>query len=137
MSIIICQPRFLSKSRKACIFGTKKEHILLGYALFKFNFSVNCLWIGKISSELASSLKGTRRRTCVRREVNFTDYGRFLHPLLFYFEAIYCDRYIFVSLHTSTCRDKLTDDNIFLKTKKWVNLTADSSFCKNLCCFLE
>ena len=45
--------------------------------------------------------------------------------------------YILVSLHTCTSRYKLTNDNIFFKTDKWVNLTINSCISKNLCCLLE
>ena len=27
--------------------------------------------------------------------------------------------------------------NVFFNTDKWINLTVNSSFCKNSCCFLE
>ena len=42
-----------------------------------------------------------------------------------------------VASHTSTCWDDLTDDDIFLKSKKMVLLTTDSRVCKNTSCFLE
>ena len=45
--------------------------------------------------------------------------------------------YACISLHTCTGRNKLTDNNIFLKSEKMVNLTTNSSLCKRSCCFLE
>ena len=44
---------------------------------------------------------------------------------------------ICISLHTCTCRDNLTEDNILFKTDERINLTLDSGICKNSCCFLE
>ena len=41
------------------------------------------------------------------------------------------DLNVVVNVHTGACGDKLTDDNIFLKTEKMVALALDSSICKS------
>ena len=40
-------------------------------------------------------------------------------------------------LLTCTCRDRMTADNVLLKTLESVDSTADSSFAEHLCSLLE
>ena len=44
---------------------------------------------------------------------------------------------IVIDIHTSTCGDKLTDDNVLLESHELIGLTADSRICKSLCSLLE
>ena len=42
-----------------------------------------------------------------------------------------------VTLHTGTCRNQLTNDNVFLQTDQMVNLAVDSRLGQNLGGLLE
>ena len=47
------------------------------------------------------------------------------------------DIHVGVALHTCTCGNELTDDNVFLKTEQVVDLALDGSLGQHLCGLLE
>ena len=125
-----------------CLQNSAKIELAYSHALLVYIFTifVSSIFIKKYAPG-CNILTRIKYTFIIQKKLIFLCENKFiLTSFLIVLLNVVCTRADFdvlITLHTCTGRDELTNNNIFLKTDKRINLSINSSVCENLCCLLE